>query len=257
MNMTIEAVIFDWAGTTVDYGCFAPVQAFMDAFAEKGIDVELSEVREPMGMLKRDHIKAMLEMPRINQCFKEKFGRNFLEGDVNEILETFTVKLMDTLSKGTELKPFVLETVQEVRDMGIKIGATTGYTTSMLAPVAQRAEELGYKPDTSFTPNDVEGMGRPYPFMIFENLKALGVSSVKNVIKIGDTISDIQEAKNAGVRAFGVVEGSSLMGLSKEEWESLSEKQQNEKSLAVEEIFYKAGADLVVRNISEIIEFLK
>ena len=25
--MAIEAVIFDWAGTTVDYGCFAPVQA--------------------------------------------------------------------------------------------------------------------------------------------------------------------------------------------------------------------------------------
>ena len=25
----IEAVIFDWAGTTVDYGCMAPVQAFV------------------------------------------------------------------------------------------------------------------------------------------------------------------------------------------------------------------------------------
>ena len=26
----IRAVIFDWAGTTVDYGCFAPVQAFQE-----------------------------------------------------------------------------------------------------------------------------------------------------------------------------------------------------------------------------------
>ena len=32
--MAIEAVIFDWAGTTVDYGCFAPVQAFIEAFKE-------------------------------------------------------------------------------------------------------------------------------------------------------------------------------------------------------------------------------
>lgn len=30
MNEKTEAVIFDWAGTTVDYGCFAPVQAFME-----------------------------------------------------------------------------------------------------------------------------------------------------------------------------------------------------------------------------------
>ncbi|MCT0017224.1 phosphonoacetaldehyde hydrolase [Lactococcus lactis subsp. lactis] len=255
--MNIEAVIFDWAGTTVDYGCFAPVQAFIDAFAEKGIDVEIAEVREPMGMLKRDHIKAMLEMPRINQIFKEKVGRDFTETDIDEMLEIFTAKLMETLAKGTELKPFVVETAQKVREMGIKIGATTGYTQSMLDPVAQRAEELGYKPDSSFTPGDVEGMGRPYPFMIFENLKVLGVSSVKNVIKIGDTISDIREAKNAGVRAFGVVEGSSLMGLNQTEWETLSEEEQQEKSRAVEEAFYKAGADVVVMNISEIIEFLK
>ena len=27
-----ECVIFDWAGTTVDYGCFAPVQAFVEVF---------------------------------------------------------------------------------------------------------------------------------------------------------------------------------------------------------------------------------
>ena len=29
----IEAVIFDWAGTTADYGSFAPVKAFMKAFS--------------------------------------------------------------------------------------------------------------------------------------------------------------------------------------------------------------------------------
>ena len=33
----IQAVIFDWAGTTVDYGCFAPVQAFQEAFAHHGV----------------------------------------------------------------------------------------------------------------------------------------------------------------------------------------------------------------------------
>ena len=50
----IEAIIFDWAGTTVDFGCFAPVQAFLDAFHEAKLEPTMEEVRKPMGMLKRD-----------------------------------------------------------------------------------------------------------------------------------------------------------------------------------------------------------
>lgn len=30
----IECIIMDWAGTAVDYGCFAPVAAFIKAFAD-------------------------------------------------------------------------------------------------------------------------------------------------------------------------------------------------------------------------------
>ncbi|MCL2676571.1 MAG: phosphonoacetaldehyde hydrolase [Streptococcaceae bacterium] len=254
--MTIEAVIFDWAGTTVDYGCFAPVQAFVDAFKEKRIDVTLEEVREPMGMLKRTHIETMLNMPRIKALFKDEYGRSWDSNDVDELLATFTDKLMNKLVQETELKPFLLEAIEKLQEKGIAIGATTGYTRQMIKPVAKRAEELGYKPDASFTPDETENMGRPYPYMIFENMKALGIISVKNVIKVGDTVADIQEAKNAGIRAFGVIEGSSLMGLSKEEYESLSEQEQEARKKTVEHKFYEAGADMVINNLSELIEFI-
>ena len=73
--MKIEGIIFDWAGTTVDYGCFAPVQAFMDVFREFGMKVTMEETRKPMGMLKRDHIRTMLEMPRIADLWKAAHGR--------------------------------------------------------------------------------------------------------------------------------------------------------------------------------------
>lgn len=58
----IEAVIFDRAGTTVDYGCFAPVQAFIEAFSHYGITPSTEEVRAPMGMLKIGHIRTMLSI---------------------------------------------------------------------------------------------------------------------------------------------------------------------------------------------------
>ena len=54
--MKPQLVIFDWAGTTVDYGCFAPVNAFALAFQKFGITPTVEEIRAPMGMLKRDHI---------------------------------------------------------------------------------------------------------------------------------------------------------------------------------------------------------
>lgn len=75
--MKCEAVIFDWAGTTVDYGSFAPVQAFMEVFEEYGIEPTIEETRKPMGMLKWDHIKTMLEMERIGKEFEEVHGRKF------------------------------------------------------------------------------------------------------------------------------------------------------------------------------------
>lgn len=48
MSKKIEAVIFDWAGTTVDYGCFAPVQAFTEVFKEFGVIPTMEEVRKRM-----------------------------------------------------------------------------------------------------------------------------------------------------------------------------------------------------------------
>ena len=59
MENKIEAVIFDWAGTTVDYGCFAPVEVFLEVYKNRGVNITLEEAREPMGMLKIDHIRAL------------------------------------------------------------------------------------------------------------------------------------------------------------------------------------------------------
>ena len=69
--MKPQLVIFDWAGTTVDYGCFAPVNAFALAFQKFGVTPTVEEIRAPMGMLKRDHIRTMLRMERIARAWKK------------------------------------------------------------------------------------------------------------------------------------------------------------------------------------------
>ncbi|MCM6879708.1 hypothetical protein NGG35_08915 [Enterococcus faecium] len=57
--------------------------------------------------------------------------------------------------------------------------------------------------------------------MIHKNMQYFKNKSVDEVIKVGDTVSDIQEGKNAGVLTVGVIEGSSLMGISYDEYQKL------------------------------------
>lgn len=250
----IEAVIFDWAGTTVDYGCFAPVQSFIEAFQQYGIKPTIEEVRKPMGMLKIDHIRTMLKMERISELWSQMNGRIWNENDVNNIYQIMEKKTLEILPDFVDIKPQVRETVDKLKAYGIKIGSTTGYTDEMMNIVAPIAKENGYEPDLWVSPNSVNNIGRPYPYMIFENMKKLGVSAVQKVMKVGDTVADIKEGKNAGVITVGIIEGSSVMGYTKEEYQALPPKERLKESRRVENIYKEAGADYVIKDVSGLLE---
>lgn len=248
----IEAVIFDWAGTTVDYGCFAPVQAFIEAFKEFDIEPTVAEVREPMGMLKWDHIHTMMQMPRITEEWKCVHGRMWDTKDVDAIYERSEKAIFKILHNFSTPKPFVLEAIEQLRAKGIKIGSTTGYTDEMMSYVVPAAKEQGYDPDAWFSPNSVNNMGRPYPYMVYKNMEALKVSSVDAVVKVGDTVADIKEGKSAGIISIGIVEGSSIMGLSEEEYEQLSDVEKEDNIRRVHKVYEGCGADYIIMNMSEL-----
>ena len=254
--MKYEAVIFDWAGTTVDYGCFAPVQAFMEIFKEYGITPTMEETRKPMGMLKWDHIKTMLSMERIRDEFKRIHGRDFTDKDVDEMHEKFAASLMKILDQFSDPKDYVVETVAKLREAGLKIGSTTGYTDAMMDIVTKEAAKDGYEPDCWFSPDSTGHMGRPYPYMIFKNMEALQITGVDKVMKVGDTLSDIREGKNAGVFTVGIIEGSSEMGLTKAEYEALTAEEKEAKVQAVTKRYMDAGADAVVQDIRGVLELI-
>lgn len=254
--MKYEAVIFDWAGTTVDYGCFAPVQAFIDAFKAFGIEPTVEEVRGPMGMLKIDHIRTMLKGERIAGLWREKYGKDWTEEDVHAVYELSEKKILEILPNFADPKPYVVETVEKLREMGLKIGSTTGYTDDMMAIVVPKAAENGYAPDCWFSPNSTGNTGRPYPYMIFRNMEELKLSDVRKVIKVGDTVSDIKEGKQAGMESVGVLEGSSVLGLSQKEYEALSDAEKEKKLKEAEKTFMEAGADYVIRDIRGLLDIL-
>ncbi|MEG0276922.1 MAG: phosphonoacetaldehyde hydrolase [Coprobacillus sp.] len=253
----VEAVIFDWAGTTVDYGCFAPVQAFKDAFENYGLHPTFDEIRQPMGMLKIEHIKTMLNMESLNTEFKNIYQREYTIDDVHKIYQFFEDALMQGISKHTEVKPFVVETVKQLREMGIKIGSTTGYTNMMMEPVLASAKEQGYQPDCWFSPDSTNSIGRPYPYMIYKNMETLQLKDVRSIIKVGDTISDIEEGKNAGVYTIGVIEGSSMMGYSEDEYLALDDSCKQELIEKTRQAYIDVGADETILNFHELIKVVQ
>ena len=255
--MKFDGIIFDWAGTTVDYGCFAPVKAFIEAFEQFGITPTLEEVRKPMGMLKIDHVRTMLSMDRISGLWEEKQGRKWTEEDVQRVYELSESKILEIVHNYAEPKPYVVETVKKLREMGLKIGSTTGYTDEMMALVVPKAAELGYSSDCWFSPDSTNKKGRPYPYMIFRNMEKLELKDVSRVMKVGDTVSDILEGKNAGLVTVGILEGSSVMGLTQEEYEALSPEEREAAGKKAEQTYLEAGADYVVRDVRGVLDFIK
>lgn len=246
----IHTIIFDWAGTTVDFGSLSPVSAFREAFRSLGVEVTEAETRAPMGMLKIDHIRTMLAMPEVSARFEAAKGRASTEEDAQAIYARFEPALMAVLPRHCDLKPGLLECVAELRSEGIRIGSTTGFTRDMMAVVAPEAARAGYAPDLIVTAEDAGGFGRPWPYMMFHAMRTLGVADVGGVLKVGDTVSDIREGRAAGVRTVGVLEGSSIMGLSRSEWSALDDAGRRNARNAAREVFVKAGADYVIDNLA-------
>lgn len=247
----IECIIMDWAGTAVDYGCFAPVAAFINAFAEKGLTINVVQTRKPMGLPKIQHIRELLSMPEVNEQFVGKYQRAWTEEDVVELNVLFEKYLFASLSNYTDPIPGVIPTLEKLRNEGIKIGSTTGYTREMMDVVLPAAQAKGYRVDYCATPNLLPA-GRPAPYMIFENMTKLAVPCLDTVVKIGDTVADIQEGVNAKVWSVGVILGSNEMSLTEEEVKAMSAAELEARMADVKERMLSAGASYVIRSMEEL-----
>ncbi|MCL1847401.1 MAG: phosphonoacetaldehyde hydrolase [Coriobacteriia bacterium] len=253
----IKAVILDWAGTTVDFGCMAPVDAFLAAFGAFGIEPTMDETRAPMGMAKRAHIKTMLDGERLAGLWRERYGRAHTGNDIDAIYAAFEPALFATLSGHAGLLPSVLETVERLRARGILIGSTTGYTRAMMDVVTPLAAAQGYTPDCLVCPDEVAGVGRPYPHMLWRNLEQLGIESIDAALKVGDTLADIQEGNNAGCLSVGVIYGSSLLGLGEDDLAALGEAERSQLYEQVSNSYFGAGADYVIEDISQLPQLIR
>lgn len=92
--------------------------------------------------------------------------------------------------------------------------------------------------------------------MCYENAKLLGVYPMSAMVKVGDTVSDIREGKNAGMWTVGVVKGGSELGWSREQVAEADPVLLAQKAAEAAERFRQAGAHFIIDEIGKLDEVL-
>lgn len=251
----IQAVLLDWAGTTMDHGCMAPAVVFIDVFRRKGVPITMEEARAPMGAHKRVHIQKITQLESVRKRWQEKHGKAPSEADVDAMFKEFVPLQVKVLSDYSELIPGALDAVKAMRKRGYKIGSTTGYTTEMMAVNLRDGAKQGYKPDSTVCASDVPA-GRPYPYMCLQNVINLGVSPVEACVKIDDTRPGLEEGLNAAMWTIGLAMSGNEIGLPLAELKKLAKPDRERRREAAYSRMYQTGAHYVVDSIADIMPCL-
>lgn len=247
----LKMVVLDWAGTTVDFGCFAPAGVFVRVFAEMGIEISMREAREPMGLHKRDHIRVISHMERVAAAWIQQHGRPCGEADVEAMFERFVPLQLEVLADHAELIAEVPLAQASFRRRGLAIGTTTGYNREMMDVLVPRAKRQGYEPDHVVCASEVPA-GRPAPWMALRNAEYLGIYPLESCVKIGDTPSDISEGLNAGMWSVGVLLSSNELGMSPEEIRRTSTDELERRKEWARARLQGAGAHFVIDSLTDI-----
>jgi phosphonoacetaldehyde hydrolase len=251
----LAMVVFDWAGTMVDFGCKAPVLALAKAFALEGLSIAESDLRADMGLAKMDHMRALLARPVVAEAWRAHKGQPADEGDVARIYKNLEGLITEAAAEASQLIAGAGTLVRTLRGYGLKIASTTGYTRSMMEAVLSRAAVQGYQPDLVTCAGDTL-QGRPSPLMMYRSALELGVWPMRHVVKIDDAASGIGEGLAAGAWTVGLAASGNGVGLSEVELAALSASERQARIAHSRHVLEEAGAHYVVDTVADCLPIL-
>jgi phosphonoacetaldehyde hydrolase len=251
----IQAVLLDWAGTTMDFGCMAPAVVFVEVYNRQDVPITMEEARAPMGAHKKVHIRKVSQLDSVRQRWYEAHRRYPNEDDVERMFADFVPLQLGCLSDYSQLIDGTIEACEAMRRRGIKIGSTTGYITEMTAINLADAKRQGYVPDCTVCASDVP-RGRPYPYMCLKNAIDLEVDTVAACVKVDDTIPGVEEGLNAGMWSIGLAVSGNEIGLPSAEYDALDPEIRAQKREAAYRRMRMCGAHYVVDTIADLMPCL-
>ena len=248
----VKAVIFDWAGTMIDFGCMAPVEALRDTFAAAGVPLTDAEARADMGMAKLDHLRAILAKPEVAERWHTARGHAPGESDVQALYAVLEPAMEAAAARAATLIPGAADAFAELQDLGIKVGSGTGYTRAMMAPILPAAAAQGYAPQVVICAGETHS-GRPSPLPAWAAMVALDAWPARACIKVDDAAVGIVEGVEAGCWAIGVAASGNGVGVDAGTLAAMPEAQREAAIAAAAHTLVEAGAHVVIDDVWQLL----
>lgn len=201
--MDIKLIVLDMAGTTVHDEDYVNI-ALQQALFEEGINCSREEINKVMGMPKPVAIKILLE--------QKSADKSIINYDyIAKLHLSFQNKMVIFYENSPNVKEIsgVTEAFRKLKKQKIKIAIDTGFDRKIADVILRRVGwESNGLIDLSVTSDEVEN-GRPHPDMVYKAMLLLGIKDSKQVAKVGDTPSDLNEGDSAGCGLnIGVLSGA-------------------------------------------------
>lgn len=253
LGNTVRAVVFDWAGTIVDYGSCAPAEAFIETFRRAGVAIDAATARGPMGKNKRDHIAEIIYAPHVAAAWAAAHGgRAPAERDVDDVYAAFTPVQVAAAAARAAPVPGALATLAALRARGVKVGSCSGYNAAIMEAVVAGARAHGLAVDAVECAGPANG--RPRPWMSTRVLEALDAYPLHACVKVDDTVPGIAEGLNAGMWTVGVARSGNELGLDEAAEAALLARAPAEHArllAAARERLRAAGAHFVIDSVAD------
>ena len=120
LKSRFDLVIFDWAGTMVDFGCTAPVSALIEAFSAAGVVIDGPIARRDMGKAKIDHVRSLLAYPEVAAAWRVRHGLPPGERDVEVLIARLGPLMREYAGRASTLIPGARAMVERLRAAGLR-----------------------------------------------------------------------------------------------------------------------------------------
>jgi phosphonoacetaldehyde hydrolase len=251
MMSDIVAVLFDWAGTMIDFGSRAPVMAMEQVFEKAGVPADEMIIRRYMGMAKREHVVAILSEDAMAERWRSVKGGAWSEADVDALMVELEPAMAASAALCRDLIPGAATAASALRHKGIKVGSTTGYTRAMMADIIPAAAEQGYTPAAIVCAGET-AMGRPAPLMLWQAMAALSAWPAGCCVAVDDAPVGIIAGRNAGLWTIGVAGSGNGVGMAYDDFMALSAEERMTRMASVIAAFADAGADFVIESVADL-----
>ena len=204
----LRLVVFDVVGTTVRDGAAGSshiARAFLDTFREDGLALADADVAACRGLDKREAVERLLRGHASGE------GAGF-EARVDRLTDSLLARIANGMHDAREIEG-ASDTFAFLQRRRIRVAVGSGLPQALTELLAVRLGWLERGLVDFVTSAEAAGAGRPDPAMIRSAMAHAGVADPRTVLKVGDTVVDIEEGRNAGAWTAAVLTGSQSRSL--------------------------------------------